>query len=52
MIRFALRPLLAASFALIAIPLFAQEKDFDGFEAVINKAAETKTLEGELEALR
>jgi OOP family OmpA-OmpF porin len=79
MIRFALRTLLAASFALIAIPLFAQEpghdeegckpsallsrmpgcgiyecskKDFDGFEAVINKAAETKTLEGELEALR
>lgn len=27
------------------------KKDFDSFEAVINKAAETKTLEGEVESL-
>ena len=79
MIRFTLRTLLAASFALAAVPVFAQEpgkddndckpsalmsrmpgcgiyecskKDFDSFEVVINKAAETKTLEGAVEQLR
>jgi len=77
--RFITRTVLAASIALAAVPVFAQEpgkdeegckpsalmsrmpgcgiyecakKDFDSFDAVINKAAETKTLEGEVEALR
>lgn len=76
MIRFALRSVLAAFLATIAVPVFAQtpgvdendckpsplmsrmpgcgiyecsRKDFDSFDVVINKDAETKTLEGEVD---
>ena len=76
MIRFVLRLVLSASFALVAVPVFAQEpgvdendckpsplltrmpgcgifecskKSFDSFDVVINKAGETRTLEGEID---